>query len=196
MNWGHTYAAGSLPVPFGARQSTYCSGEGDGPAPPFPPDGERTDRRAARRGWTHASLAAVPPSLTSREGHRLADVHHLLTARMETAPVATVDGEAHRTWSIARFLGDRRDRARKDRMGTPSRAPPGRRLARPLTAASCTSWPPVAGASLSLGEHGPASKWRRGSAAPVAAALSLTEKKWSGVRGVRKRARVWTRSPC
>jgi hypothetical protein len=81
--------------------------------------------------WTHASLASGSPSPTSREGRRLAGVDHLLTARMETAPVATVDGEAHRTWSIARFLGDRRDRAGKDRTGTPSRAPAGQRLARP-----------------------------------------------------------------
>ncbi|KAK1666037.1 hypothetical protein QYE76_054196 [Lolium multiflorum] len=104
-------AAGCLPLPSGARRSSCCSGEGRDPAPPLSPDG-------GVRGWTRGN---------ARNGHLtaagLAGEHRPSPTLKETAPVATLDGGARRTWSVARCSGERRHRA--DMMqGRDAPAPP------------------------------------------------------------------------
>jgi hypothetical protein len=98
------------------------SGEGDDPAPPFPPDGgtRGTDacvagRRA--RGRRRQQIAAGSPARTTT-----------FTPRMKTTAATTVDGGARRTWSCARSYGNRghrvgmKDRGRTSR-SSPSSAP-------------------------------------------------------------------------
>jgi hypothetical protein len=98
-------AAGSSPIPFGSRRSTHSSGEGEDPAPPFPPDGGTRGlaRRETRNGRTRRWPSRRSP-LSSPYGRRLAGA---FTPRTKTTAATTVDGGARRTWSCARSSGNR-----------------------------------------------------------------------------------------
>jgi hypothetical protein len=134
----------------------------------------------------HASLASGSPSPSSRNGRRLAAGTSTSTSRTDNDAVSHARRTSERDQVQRRSSDEHRHRIgmQKDRppVGATSCCFGRRSVAprAPLTAASSTAWPPVAGASLSLGEHGPVLEWRRGSAAPVAAALSLTGKEMVG----------------
>jgi hypothetical protein len=115
------------------RRSTHCSGEGEDPAPPFPPDGgtRGTDASVAgrrARGHRRQQLAAGSPACTSTSPP--------LTKR---GVATTVAGEARERTLRQRARPPRRDGGKRRawrRLASPAPAPVG---VPPHSLASCSS---------------------------------------------------------